>query len=186
MLSHRNLVSNARSAAKLLPESLARGDEPVLSVLPFAHIYEARNDSDLHDGARRRASRDDAGLLGPKICSAVRPRVMNLVPRIFERILAGIVGRARAEGGVKAMLVPWALEGRARLCCGDLARHRRGRRRTARTEGLGGARPAVHRRAQARALEDQAADRARPARVFHERQCAASPRYHAGRSRGWK
>jgi long-chain acyl-CoA synthetase len=40
---------------------------------------------------------------------AVRPRVMNLVPRIFERVLAGIQGRAKAEGGLKAKLVPWAL-----------------------------------------------------------------------------
>jgi long-chain acyl-CoA synthetase len=34
---------------------------------------------------------------------------MNLVPRIFERVLAGIVGKAKAEGGIKAKLVPWAL-----------------------------------------------------------------------------
>jgi long-chain acyl-CoA synthetase len=40
---------------------------------------------------------------------SVRPRVMNLVPRIFERVLAGIQGRAKAEGGLKAKLVPWAL-----------------------------------------------------------------------------
>jgi long-chain acyl-CoA synthetase len=34
---------------------------------------------------------------------------MALVPRIFERVLAGIVGKAKAEGGLKAKLVPWAL-----------------------------------------------------------------------------
>ncbi len=112
MLSHRNLVSNARAAAQLLPESLARGEEPVLSVLPFAHIYEhvtiliyTMNRASLHVTTPDYLAED---------LRAVRPRVMNLVPRIFERILAGIVGRARAEGGVKAKLVPWALEvGRA-------------------------------------------------------------------------
>jgi long-chain acyl-CoA synthetase len=112
MLSHRNLVSNARAAAQLLPEALARGEEPVLSVLPFAHIYEhvtiliyTLNRASLH------VTTPD---YLPEDLRAVRPRVMNLVPRIFERILAGIVGRARAEGGLKAKLVPWALEvGRA-------------------------------------------------------------------------
>jgi long-chain acyl-CoA synthetase len=32
------------------------------------------------------------------------------VPRIFERLIAGIVGTARAAGGAKAKLMPWALE----------------------------------------------------------------------------
>jgi long-chain acyl-CoA synthetase len=32
------------------------------------------------------------------------------VPRIFERLIAGIIGKARAEGGLKAKLIPWALD----------------------------------------------------------------------------
>jgi long-chain acyl-CoA synthetase len=107
MLSHRNLVSNAIGASKLLPESLLAGDQPVLSVLPFAHIYEhttilifAMN------RARTYVTTPDYLLEDLK---SVRPRVMNLVPRIFERVLAGIQGRAKAEGGLKAKLIPWAL-----------------------------------------------------------------------------
>jgi long-chain acyl-CoA synthetase len=79
----------------------------VLSVLPFAHIYEhttilimALNRSQVH------VTTPDYLLEDLK---SVRPRVMNLVPRIFERVLAGIQGRAKAEGGHKAKLVPWAL-----------------------------------------------------------------------------
>jgi long-chain acyl-CoA synthetase len=107
MLSHRNLVSNAISASQLLPTALAERDQPVLSVLPFAHIYEhttilimALNRSQVH------VTTPDYLLEDLK---SVRPRVMNLVPRIFERVLAGIQGRAKAEGGLKGKLVPWAL-----------------------------------------------------------------------------
>ena len=105
MLSHRNLVSNALGASSLLPDALA--GEPVLSVLPFAHIYEhttililAKSRAQLH------VTTPDYLLEDLK---SVRPRVMNLVPRIFERVLAGIAGRAKAEGGLRAKLVPWAL-----------------------------------------------------------------------------
>jgi long-chain acyl-CoA synthetase len=107
MLSHRNLVSNAIAASQLLPAALSERDQPVLSVLPFAHIYEhttilimALNRSQVH------VTTPDYLLEDLK---SVRPRVMNLVPRIFERVLAGIQGRAKAEGGLKAKLVPWAL-----------------------------------------------------------------------------
>jgi long-chain acyl-CoA synthetase len=107
MLSHRNLVSNAIAASQLLPAVLSDRDQPVLSVLPFAHIYEhttilimALNRSQVH------VTTPDYLLEDLK---SVRPRVMNLVPRIFERVLAGIQGRAKAEGGLKAKLVPWAL-----------------------------------------------------------------------------
>ena len=107
MLSHRNLVSNAEAASQLLPMALVQGDQPVLSVLPFAHIYEhttilifALNRAQLF------VTTPDYLLEDLK---AVRPRVMNLVPRIFERVLAGIQGKAKAEGGLKAKLVPWAL-----------------------------------------------------------------------------
>ncbi len=107
MLSHRNLVSNARAAAQLLPQALANGDEPVLSVLPFAHIYEHTTILILALSRARVFVTTPDYLL--EDLRAVRPRVMNLVPRIFERILAGIVGNAKAQGGVKAKLVPWAL-----------------------------------------------------------------------------
>ncbi|MBD5633273.1 MAG: long-chain fatty acid--CoA ligase [Candidatus Eremiobacteraeota bacterium] len=108
MLSHRNLVSNAEAASQLLPRSLVHGDEPVLSVLPFAHIYEhttilifTMNRSQLHVTTPDYFFED---------LKAVRPRVMTLVPRIFERLVAGIQTKAKAEGGLKAKLVMWALE----------------------------------------------------------------------------
>lgn len=107
MLSHSNISSNAESAFSLMPDDLP-GDDPVLSVLPYAHIYEHTN---LYGYLIRHSvvhichSPDD--LL--EDLRTVKPVAFCAVPRIFERMLAGIVGRSRAEGGLRAKLVPWAL-----------------------------------------------------------------------------
>jgi long-chain acyl-CoA synthetase len=107
MLSHRNLISNTVSATELLPDDIKRGGQVVLSVLPFAHIFEHADVLGfLHYHSELYITQPDY-LLGD--LKSARPRVMALVPRIFERVLAGIVGKAKAEGGLKARLVPWAL-----------------------------------------------------------------------------
>jgi len=107
MLSHRNLVSNAEAAVALLPAGMRAAPQPVLSVLPFAHIYEHTL---VNTFTKLRAelsiTRPDHFLEDLK---TARPRCMALVPRIFERVLARIHGKSLAEGGVKAKLVPWAL-----------------------------------------------------------------------------
>ena len=108
MLLHRNSTSNARAAFEYgMTGRLAPEGEVVLSVLPFAHIYEF-NDilGFLLFKCEIYISQPDYLLDDLK---SVRPRTMALVPRIFERVLGGIVGNARAEGGLKAKLVPWAL-----------------------------------------------------------------------------
>ena len=112
MLSHYNLGFTAQSSFTRAFDMVTPCDD-VLSVLPFSHIYEhciiygymlarVRHNichnvdelvADLHD---------------------VRPVLMTSVPRIFERMLAGITGKAKSHGGLQAKLVPWALEvGRA-------------------------------------------------------------------------
>jgi long-chain acyl-CoA synthetase len=107
MLTHRNLISNTLATSDLLPEALRGGDQVVLSVLPFAHIYEHTDVLGyLRFRARLHVTQPDHLLEDLK---SARPRMMALVPRIFERVLAGIVGKAKAEGGLKARLVPWAL-----------------------------------------------------------------------------
>ncbi|MBD5654780.1 MAG: long-chain fatty acid--CoA ligase [Candidatus Eremiobacteraeota bacterium] len=108
MLCHRNLVSNSTSSFNYGMASLANtANEPVLSVLPFAHIYEHTDILGfLLIGAQLHVTTPDYLLEDLK---SVRPRTMALVPRIFERVLAGIMGKAKAEGGLKAKLVPWAL-----------------------------------------------------------------------------
>jgi len=108
MLNHRNLVSNANACTATMPVKLRSPGAPVLSVLPFAHIYEhtlinvyTKMKADLQ------ITQPDF-LLGD--LKSARPVVMALVPRILERVLAGIVGKAKAEGGLRARIVPWALD----------------------------------------------------------------------------
>jgi long-chain acyl-CoA synthetase len=107
MLTHDNLVSNAEAAIGLLPADMRDGGTPVLSVLPFAHIYEHTL---INTFTKLRA---EIAITQPNFLlddlKTARPRCMALVPRIFERVLAGIVGKAKLEGGLKARLVPWAL-----------------------------------------------------------------------------
>jgi long-chain acyl-CoA synthetase len=106
MLSHRNLTSNGRSVIEYAYSHLKKGDA-VLSVLPFAHIYEHLaifvylvKEFQYHLTVPENVLED---------LRSVRPVAINLVPRICERVIAGIVSRARSSGGIQATLVPWAL-----------------------------------------------------------------------------
>ena len=107
MLSHDNLVWTVKTAGDIVFDLIGESGDPTISVLPFAHIYEHTN---LLAGLRRGYS---IHLSQPDYLIAdlkdVRPVTVALVPRIFERVLAAILASAKAGGGVKAKLVPWAL-----------------------------------------------------------------------------
>jgi len=105
MLSHRNVVSDVMSAFDPRDSALA-GGEIGLSVLPFAHIYEHTNALGyLYNGLLHYVTTPDHLLEDLKV---IRPNYVAFVPRIFERLIAGIIGGARKGGGLKAKLVPWA------------------------------------------------------------------------------
>jgi long-chain acyl-CoA synthetase len=108
MLSHDNIGFNARVALDCGFEGLEDGSD-VLSVLPYSHIYE-HTVIYIYLLARARyfICHDPGDLL--EDLKAVRPAEMTSVPRIFDRVLAGVKGQALASGGLRARLVPWALE----------------------------------------------------------------------------
>jgi long-chain acyl-CoA synthetase len=107
MLSHENVASNASAAFDLISD-IIRPNDPVLSILPYAHIYESTNVFGyLLRGAAVYVNRKIEGLLDD--LREVRPVIVFAVPRIFERTYAGILAKSRAAGGLKAKLVPWAL-----------------------------------------------------------------------------
>jgi long-chain acyl-CoA synthetase len=108
MLSHGNIASNASSSFSLIEDVIGPGD-PVLSVLPYAHIYENtvmfgyfRNGAEVYVNRQLETLLDDL--------RSVRPVAVFVVPRIFERTHAGILAKSRAAGGLRAKLVPWALD----------------------------------------------------------------------------
>jgi long-chain acyl-CoA synthetase len=106
MLSHRNIVSDVQSAFDPADSALREG-EIGLSVLPFAHIYEHTNALGyLNNRLIHYVTTPDHLLEDMR---TIRPTWVAFVPRIFERLIAGIIGNARAAGGLKAKLVPWAL-----------------------------------------------------------------------------
>jgi long-chain acyl-CoA synthetase len=107
MLSHRNIATTAVSSFKRVAATFPGGD-PILCVLPLAHIYEHTNIFGLfYLRSVIYVCHSPDELLAD--LQEVRPKAFFAVPRIFERVLAGVVGKARAEGGLKARLVPWAL-----------------------------------------------------------------------------
>lgn len=107
MLSHRNLVSTTLSAFEAVFPSVGKNDR-VLTVLPFSHIYEHHVlYGMIARGVALHICADHTKLV--EDLREVRPVVMTMVPRIFERMLASIVTRARSAGGARAKLVPWAL-----------------------------------------------------------------------------
>jgi long-chain acyl-CoA synthetase len=107
MLTQRNITSNAVDAFSLVADILRPGDA-VLSVLPYAHIYESTN---VYGYFLRRSivyvNTKLEGLLDD--LRSVQPVMVLAVPRIFERVLIAIVSKAKAAGGVRARIVPWAL-----------------------------------------------------------------------------
>jgi long-chain acyl-CoA synthetase len=106
MLTHGNLASNVVDAFSLVAGVIEPGD-PVLAVLPLAHIYEHTNVfGHLWRGATIHVNRRIETLLDD--LRSVRPVAMFGVPRIFERTYAAIVNGARESGGLRALLVPWA------------------------------------------------------------------------------
>ncbi|MBV8751051.1 MAG: long-chain fatty acid--CoA ligase [Candidatus Eremiobacteraeota bacterium] len=106
MLSHRNLVADVHSAFDATESGHHEG-QIAFSVLPFAHIYEHTDSLGyLYNRLVHYVSTPEHLL---EDLRAIRPSYAAFVPRIFERMIAGIIGSARAGGGLKAKLVPWAL-----------------------------------------------------------------------------
>ncbi len=107
MLSHDNLSFDAQVALACGFEGIRAGLN-VISVLPYSHIYEhVLIYIYLLAAVRYYICHDPNELLVD--LRDVRPAEMTAVPRIFDRVLAGIKGQALHAGGLQRRLIPWAL-----------------------------------------------------------------------------
>jgi long-chain acyl-CoA synthetase len=107
MLSHDNVAFNAESSFSNTFDVLPSGSN-VLSILPFSHIYEHMIlYGYMLRGMHHYIAHDVDKLLDD--LRDVHPVTMTAVPRLFERVIARIVGTAKSEGGLQAKAVPWAL-----------------------------------------------------------------------------
>ncbi len=107
MLSHDNLTFDSQAALSAGLQVIAPGSD-VLSVLPFSHIYEHTIVYIYLLANTRYFICHDPSELAADLRD-VRPIVMTSVPRIFDRVLAGVRGAALKAGGLQARMVPWAL-----------------------------------------------------------------------------
>ncbi|HVR47544.1 MAG TPA: long-chain fatty acid--CoA ligase [Candidatus Binatia bacterium] len=108
MLSHDNLAFDAAVSLACGFEGI-EGGRDVISVLPYSHIYEhTLIYIYLLAQVRYFICHDPGELLSD--LRDVRPAEMTAVPRIFDRVMAGIAGQALRAGGLRRKLIPWALE----------------------------------------------------------------------------
>ncbi|MBV8345296.1 MAG: long-chain fatty acid--CoA ligase [Candidatus Eremiobacteraeota bacterium] len=108
MLSHDNLAFDATVSLACGFEGI-EGGRDVMSVLPYSHIYEhTLIYIYLLAKVRYFICHDPGELLGD--LRDVRPAEMTAVPRIFDRVMAGIKGQALRAGGLRGKLIPWSLE----------------------------------------------------------------------------
>ena len=107
MLSHDNLTFDSQAALASGLQVIPEGGD-VLSVLPYSHIYEHTIIYIyLLANTKYYICHDPSELLAD--LRSARPVVMTSVPRIFDRVLAGVRGAAMKAGGMQARMVPWAL-----------------------------------------------------------------------------
>lgn len=107
MLSHDNVAFDAQSAQAYGFQGIREGQE-VMSALPYSHIFEhTMIYIYLLACVRYYICHDPNALVADLV--DVRPFTITAVPRIFDRVLAGVTATALAHGGLQAKLVPGAL-----------------------------------------------------------------------------
>jgi len=106
MLTHFNLVSNVRAALQVLkitPEDVS------LSALPLSHIFERMaGHYVMFSGGATICYAEGFGRLGHNFAE-VRPTVMTLVPRVYEKLVSQVEQAARAGGAARERVLHWAV-----------------------------------------------------------------------------
>src|SRR5438105_612920 len=104
MLTHRNLVA----AATHVDRGVTRPEDVVLLFLPLAHSYgRLVHESSAFHGFTTALLADPTR--AAEALPAVRPTVIPAVPRVYEKIHAGVLSQLEQAGGAKAAIGRWAL-----------------------------------------------------------------------------
>ncbi len=115
MLTHANLVSNALACDEGVELSRQPIDHVNLSLLPLSHIFQRLVDYLLFaTGAQMVYCPEPAE--GPAYFAQVRPTFFAAVPRLYEKIHAGMTQKIETAAPHRRALARWALEvGRERF-----------------------------------------------------------------------
>ena len=105
MLSHRNFVSNVIDSLKSLA---IRAEDVHLSFLPLSHSFErtAGYYIMIHAGVTIAYAESVDRVIDNM--AEIRPTVMTSVPRLYEKMYAGLLQKASEAGGLKKGIVFWA------------------------------------------------------------------------------
>ncbi len=108
VLTHSNIVESCRAILDRVP--LDPDHDHGISFLPWAHVYERVQGifAGLMAGISSSVARDIDDIGGD--VRAVRPTLMNGVPRIWEKMQEAIVAKVREAGGRKAAVGTKALD----------------------------------------------------------------------------
>jgi long-chain acyl-CoA synthetase len=104
MLTHRNLVA----AALGVRTNLEEGGDVVLLFLPLAHTFGRLAHQSAAYAGSTVAFVAEATRVGEAM-AVVHPTVLPAVPRIYEKIHAGVLEQIEKEGGAKRAIGLWAL-----------------------------------------------------------------------------
>lgn len=106
MLSHRNLVSNFTSHAKM--HHLGR-EHRVISFLPLCHVYERSVNYHFQYKGMGIYYVGNLGQIIPAL-KEIQPHMFNSVPRLLERVYDGFVAKGKELTGIKRSLYFWAMK----------------------------------------------------------------------------
>lgn len=105
MLSHQNLVENAKGSRPRLPvDENAIG----LSFLPICHVYERMITYLYQITGVSLYYAESIDTLVDNI-TEIRPHVFTAVPRLLEKVYDGVITKGTAGGGIKAAIFRWAI-----------------------------------------------------------------------------
>jgi len=108
MLSHHNFISNVNQLYSVDPD-LFKEEHTLLSFLPLSHSFERTVGyySALNAGKTVVFAEDFSKILGN--FQEVRPTLIVSVPRLYEKIHAGITAKVSQAPFIKRMLFKWAM-----------------------------------------------------------------------------
>lgn len=105
MLSHQNLVENAKGSRPRLPvDENALG----LSFLPICHVYERMITYLYQISGVSLYYAESIDTLVDNI-GELKPHVFTAVPRLLEKVYDGVITKGMAAGGLKAKIFGWAI-----------------------------------------------------------------------------
>ncbi len=106
LLSHRNLISNARAASEVFR---LKPEERYLCILPLCHIGERMANYQTQLSGCSIYYNEQLGSIA-KDMQEIRPHGFGAVPRILEQVYDKIVSKGSQLKGVKRSLFFWALK----------------------------------------------------------------------------